>query len=199
MACKTRRYIPRMGRISCHCLHCFTRVDGGLKEHNLLDSLRHLILFGSVADPQQSKVDNQEQRVFLPTNLDWRMHVYNNRYTGSLLSVRTSSHSFAFFFSILQFLGSRWRSRRRLLTPTFHFQILESFFDVFNEHSGNLILELKAAVEDSSPRNPTVNVYKLLTDCSLDIICGSYSVFKIFLTMTYRRDIKCSSNNIPAP
>lgn len=83
MACKTRRYIPRMGRISCHCLHCFTRVDGGLKEHNLLDSLRHSILFGSVADPQQSKVDNQEQRVFLPTNLDWRMHVYNNRYMGS--------------------------------------------------------------------------------------------------------------------
>lgn len=67
--------------------------------------------------------------------------------------------------------GKRWRSRRRMLTPAFHFQILENFFDVFNDQSRQLIKELEAAA--ASPADDgSVNVYKILTQCALDIICG---------------------------
>lgn len=67
----------------------------------------------------------------------------------------------------------RWRSRRRLLTSAFHFQILESFYDVFNEQSRILIKELEtAAALESSSTNGTVNVCTILTQSALDIICG---------------------------
>lgn len=77
--------------------------------------------------------------------------------------------------------GDRWRTRRRLLTPAFHFQILESFFDVFNERSKSLITDLTEASKEAALRvgggstpsaSAPINVYTILTQCALDIICG---------------------------
>ena len=78
--------------------------------------------------------------------------------------------------------GQRWRSRRRLLTPAFHFQILENFFDVFNDQSHQLIKELETAADSCPKVDGSVNVYKILTQCALDIICGwpIFLFFKIF-------------------
>nr|QST15016.1 CYP4AP3 protein [Diaphanosoma celebensis] len=65
--------------------------------------------------------------------------------------------------------GAKWKSRRRLLTPAFHFNIMEDFFDTFNEQSSILcdkigkMCEAKGAVE--------VNVEELTSLCTLDIIC----------------------------
>jgi len=66
--------------------------------------------------------------------------------------------------------GNRWKSRRRLLTSAFHFQILESFFDVFNEQSILLIDDFRNAIQEKPDGN--INVYSILTQSALDIICG---------------------------
>lgn len=67
--------------------------------------------------------------------------------------------------------GSRWKCRRRLLTSAFHFQILESFIDIFNEQSALLVNDFI----DADRQNPhgDVNVYSILTQSALDIICDS--------------------------
>ena len=65
--------------------------------------------------------------------------------------------------------GARWKNRRRLLTPAFHFQILESFFDVFNEQSLRLVGKLNGAVADSG--GGELDVYPHLVRAALDIIC----------------------------
>jgi cytochrome P450 family 4 len=39
--------------------------------------------------------------------------------------------------------NQKWFVRRRIITPTFHFKILEQFFDVFKKHSGILLEQLK--------------------------------------------------------
>ena len=70
-------------------------------------------------------------------------------------------------------VGNRWRTRRRLLSPSFHFQILESFFDVFNDQSRILIDEL-TAVSLATKENEDVDVYPIITQCAWDIICGNF-------------------------
>ena len=45
--------------------------------------------------------------------------------------------------------GNKWRRNRRLLTPAFHFQILENFFDVFNKNAEILCEQLDEAIGNS--------------------------------------------------
>ena len=68
--------------------------------------------------------------------------------------------------------GSTWKPRRRLLTPAFHFKILDSFVDVFNQQS-RVLISIMGEVCDSFPeKKGEIDVYPMLTRCSLDVICG---------------------------
>ncbi|KAF8770068.1 GDP-fucose protein O-fucosyltransferase 1 like protein [Argiope bruennichi] len=67
---------------------------------------------------------------------------------------------------LLTSTGPKWRFRRKLLTPTFHFTILEDFIPVFHEQSSVLVSKLKRL-----DCEPCVDVVPLMTSCTLDIIC----------------------------
>nr|CAD7594839.1 unnamed protein product [Timema genevievae] len=62
--------------------------------------------------------------------------------------------------------GKKWHTRRKILTPTFHFKILEDFLDVFQEQSDILVEKLKHKVG----KDP-FNIFHYVTLCTLDIIC----------------------------
>ncbi|GFT96043.1 cytochrome P450 4c3 [Nephila pilipes] len=62
--------------------------------------------------------------------------------------------------------GAKWRSRRKLLTPAFHFSILEEFLPIFQEQSSVLVSKLQALA-----REPWLDIVPLITACTLDIIC----------------------------
>nr|CAD7606870.1 unnamed protein product [Timema genevievae] len=62
--------------------------------------------------------------------------------------------------------GAKWHSRRKLLTPAFHFKILEEFIPIFNKNSNILVEKLSEYVDkDYAPIN------KLVSLCTLDLIC----------------------------
>lgn len=61
--------------------------------------------------------------------------------------------------------GKKWFTRRRIITPTFHFKILDQFIEVFDRNSKILVQQL------AKYKNKTVDVYPLITLCALDIIC----------------------------
>ncbi|XP_041469495.1 cytochrome P450 4V2-like [Lytechinus variegatus] len=65
--------------------------------------------------------------------------------------------------------GQKWFHRRKLLTPTFHFSILQSFIEVFNEQSFILVNKLEKLAAETE----TINIYPLVTHCVLDIICDT--------------------------
>ncbi|XP_023076782.2 cytochrome P450 4V2 isoform X2 [Piliocolobus tephrosceles] len=67
---------------------------------------------------------------------------------------------------LLTSTGNKWRSRRKMLTPTFHFTILEDFLDIMNEQANILVKKLEKHVNQEA-----FNCFVYITLCALDIIC----------------------------
>ncbi|CAJ0570986.1 unnamed protein product, partial [Mesorhabditis spiculigera] len=68
--------------------------------------------------------------------------------------------------SLLTSNAERWRPKRKLLTPTFHYDILKDFVPVFNEHSLTLVKKLATV-----PKGECIDFCSYVTLCALDIIC----------------------------
>ncbi|XP_035223416.1 cytochrome P450 4V2-like [Stegodyphus dumicola] len=67
---------------------------------------------------------------------------------------------------LLTSCGPKWKSRRRLLTPSFHFDILKDFLSVFNEQS-----QIFVKLLEEETKKPWTDVIMPVTLCTLDIIC----------------------------
>lgn len=80
--------------------------------------------------------------------------------------------------------GKKWRTRRKMLVPAFHFKILHDFVPVFNEHASFLVKKLQIAALKGKP----VDIVPSVTACALDIICG-----KIRKTMKRENYVRQSS------
>ncbi|OQV19129.1 Cytochrome P450 4V2 [Hypsibius exemplaris] len=68
---------------------------------------------------------------------------------------------------LLTSTGDKWRSRRKFLTPAFHFQILNEFIDVFHEQSKVLI----DCLTDKADSGEAFDISPFISRCTLDIIC----------------------------
>ncbi|KAK7864372.1 hypothetical protein R5R35_010971 [Gryllus longicercus] len=68
---------------------------------------------------------------------------------------------------LLTSTGQKWFAHRKLITPTFHFKILENFQEVFVEKTQILVEKLQKEVGNSKG----FDVYPYITRCALDIIC----------------------------
>ncbi|GFG28601.1 hypothetical protein Cfor_08057, partial [Coptotermes formosanus] len=67
---------------------------------------------------------------------------------------------------LLTSTGEKWHTHRKMITPTFHFTILDSFVEVFSEKSEILISKLRKEVGSQG-----FNICPYITRCTLDIIC----------------------------
>ncbi|CAO1435624.1 unnamed protein product [Diamesa hyperborea] len=63
--------------------------------------------------------------------------------------------------------GDKWQARRKLLTPAFHFTILQHFFNIFKEESKKLVKVLEQNVNSSE----SVDLIPLSTQFTLNTIC----------------------------
>lgn len=88
--------------------------------------------------------------------------------------------------------GDKWKKNRKMLTPTFHFKILEDFLPIMNENTKILVELLEDEIRNNRQGNngekenndqeeegqqksviiEDLSVPILL--CALDIICGNY-------------------------
>ena len=67
---------------------------------------------------------------------------------------------------LLTSTGSKWQTRRKMLTPAFHFRILEDFLEVMNQQTA-LLCDILGHLCDK----PAFDIFPLVTHCALDIIC----------------------------
>ncbi|KAJ8981727.1 hypothetical protein NQ317_003792 [Molorchus minor] len=62
--------------------------------------------------------------------------------------------------------GIKWKKHRRMITPAFHFSILENFVDIFEENGKILIKKLESEVNKDS-----TEIYKFINLYTMDVIC----------------------------
>ncbi|EAT40232.1 AAEL008017-PA [Aedes aegypti] len=63
--------------------------------------------------------------------------------------------------------GKKWHPRRKILTPAFHFKILDDFVDIFQEQSAVLVQRLQRELGNEEG----FNCFPYVTLCALDIVC----------------------------
>jgi len=63
--------------------------------------------------------------------------------------------------------GDKWHTRRKILTPTFHFNILHQFIDILIEE-GNRMTETLKDVKGTTEKE----LVSFLTEHTLNAICG---------------------------
>jgi len=67
---------------------------------------------------------------------------------------------------LLMSTGKKWHTRRKIITPTFHFKILEQFVEVFDQQSAIMVEKLYQHADGKT----IVNIFPIVCLTALDII-----------------------------
>ncbi|CAN7996058.1 unnamed protein product [Ixodes hexagonus] len=62
--------------------------------------------------------------------------------------------------------GSKWKARRRMLTPAFHFRILDDFVSAINEHTRHMVKKIRQLSE----QDEWIDVVPLAASTTLDVL-----------------------------
>ncbi|RZC32482.1 p450 domain containing protein, partial [Asbolus verrucosus] len=65
--------------------------------------------------------------------------------------------------------GSKWKTRRKMITPTFHFKILETFLETSFNKQVNVLIDV--LLKEASKSDKSIEMHSIINLCSLDIIC----------------------------
>lgn len=71
--------------------------------------------------------------------------------------------------------GLKWHQRRKIITPTFHFKILEQFVEIFDQQSAILVQKLRPHVDDKKP----FNIFPYINLAALDVVAETAMGTKI--------------------
>lgn len=70
--------------------------------------------------------------------------------------------------------NKKWFGRRRVITPTFHFKILEQFFEVFVKHNQVLMANIQ-----EKANGKIFDIFPLITASVMNSICGNLNNFQM--------------------
>lgn len=68
-------------------------------------------------------------------------------------------------------LGKKWHDRRKIVSPAFHFQMLEKFAETFDRLSNTFIKKLHEYEADAD-----IELFHLIGLFTLDVVCGMCAI-----------------------
>ncbi|KAH8420595.1 hypothetical protein KR009_011944, partial [Drosophila setifemur] len=68
--------------------------------------------------------------------------------------------------------GRKWHRRRKIITPAFHFRILEPYVEIFDRRSRQLVRQLRL---HRSGGQEELDLGEFMHLCTLDAICGEFT------------------------
>ncbi|KAH8343015.1 hypothetical protein KR059_003873 [Drosophila kikkawai] len=74
---------------------------------------------------------------------------------------------------LLMSTGRKWHGRRKIITPTFHFKILEQFVEIFDQQSTVMVKQLQSRADGKT----AINIFPVVCLTALDIIAGELLEF----------------------
>lgn len=87
------------------------------------------------------------------------------------------------YFVFIGFVtGKKWFERRKIITPAFHFKILEQFVEVF-DRLGNIVVTKNLTKYD---REDEFELYPVAVLYALDVMCG-----KLFFGKYLQKNVLC--------
>ncbi|XP_057302932.1 cytochrome P450 4V2-like [Hydractinia symbiolongicarpus] len=96
-------------------------------------------------------------------------------YAEAVLSSKVMLKKSSLYWTLSEWLGSglllsygdKWKQRRRAITPTFHFTILNDFVEIFTRQAKGLVAKLKKECDTDK----AINVQLPVSLAALDVIC----------------------------
>nr|WET52695.1 cytochrome P450 [Phaedon brassicae] len=129
-------------------------------------------------------IDLFNRKLIVATNYDFLQFVLTS------MNILDKSFEYKFFhkwlgMGLLNAREQRWKKSRKMLTPAFHFSILEQFVDIFDNNS-SIMCELlqKEAIDSES----VLNIFPYVAMSTLDIICESAMRVPIGAQKNHRSD-----------
>uniref|UniRef100_A0A182K4P1 Cytochrome P450 n=1 Tax=Anopheles christyi TaxID=43041 RepID=A0A182K4P1_9DIPT len=103
------------------------------------------------------------------------LEITSSKNIEKVLLTKTTKKSYQYDFlepwlgtGLLLSFGEKWFQRRKIITPSFHFKILDQFMDVFNKEAETLVTKLERHVD-----RPEFDIYDYITLYALDSICAT--------------------------
>ncbi|XP_049537313.1 cytochrome P450 4C1-like [Anopheles darlingi] len=111
--------------------------------------------------------------VFIGPFNDLELQISSAENVEKAILAKTSKKSFPYEFlepwlgtGLLLSFGEKWFQRRKIITPSFHFKMLDQFMDVFNREGDILVKQLEKHAGQKE-----FNIYDYITLYALDSIC----------------------------
>ena len=106
-----------------------------------------------------------------------QIRIYKAEYVEKLISSSKNIEKGLLYKFIMPWLGeglltaknARWHKHRKIITPTFHFKILEGFCDVFADKVEIMIKRFEKRLEEH--KGEPIDIYPYITKMALDTIC----------------------------
>uniref|UniRef100_A0A1I8P933 Cytochrome P450 n=1 Tax=Stomoxys calcitrans TaxID=35570 RepID=A0A1I8P933_STOCA len=102
------------------------------------------------------------------------LRVADPKFVDAILSSQQHITKSSFYDFLVDWLGrgllmsngKKWHTRRKIITPAFHFKILEQFVDIFDQQSAIMVDKLRSQADGKTP----INMFPFVCGMALDTL-----------------------------